>query len=434
MMEKFLSWISNHSCSFSSTKVKNLPNFGNSLIASRKIAKNEIILSIDESIFITIDSVAKDELITQIRSKIFLSKKSSFALFLWKEITKKTSSFWYLYFSIVPKYYSNTIVWNENDYDGILRKDLIQQINEKQLLFKSEFEKIKEFWGSNKDAKQYEFIENLTYPRFLNLIGFIESRTLFYPSSNDAKSEVGALVPYYDFCNHSFLRFDIYNFFFFDKKERKYILKAYKDFEFDEQIFISYGNYNNLHFVEYYGFIPYDNVKNDFIVIRLGLKDFLDANEDIKCLFRKNLDQKKLIIKTLFPNLMPSLKNDLSFEMELEIERKGSKSCFRWQDSLFFSIFCLKEKKVESLIGKETNFFDFNKEDFLNTCNWDYDPFQLLMEICNYIKAALFPQNNDKGAKMAEQNSFIHKIASEYGEYEKDLIRVFNPNFLEEMS
>ena len=430
-MQKFLSWISNHNCSFSSTKVENLPTFGNSLIASRKIAKNEIILSIDESVFITIDNVMKDEQITQMRNKIFLSKKSSFALFVWKEITKKTSSFWHLYFSIVPKQYSNTIVWNEDDYEGMIRKDLSENINEKQLLYKNEFDKIKEFWGLNKDVKQFEFIEGLTLPRFLNLIGFIESRTLFFPSSNDARSEVGALVPYYDFCNHCFLSLDIYNHFYFDKKERKYILKAYKDFEVDEQIFISYGNYNNLHFVEYYGFIPYGNLKNDFVVIRMEFRDFLDKNEDIKGLFRKNFEKKKMIIKALFPNLISNLKNGLPFDMELEIERKGGKSCFRWQDSLFFSVFCLKAERIKSLLGNETNFFDFSKEDFLNESNWDYDPLKLIMEVFTYIKTVIFPKNEVE-TKSIEQQSFIHKIALEYGAYEKNLIEVFDPNFLED--
>lgn len=36
-------------------------------------------------------------------------------------------------------------------------------------------------------------------------------------------------------------------------------MKAHRNYEQDEQIFISYGSYNDRHFVEYYGFIPDNN-------------------------------------------------------------------------------------------------------------------------------------------------------------------------------
>lgn len=49
---------------------------------------------------------------------------------------------------------------------------------------------------------------------------------------------------------------DHFAHFYFDKTRRSYIMKAYKQFHADEQVFITYGNYNNAHFIEYYGFIP----------------------------------------------------------------------------------------------------------------------------------------------------------------------------------
>lgn len=50
-----------------------------------------------------------------------------------------------------------------------------------------------------------------------------------------------------------------FEFFFFDAKSQSFVLKSTRNYNQGEQIFITYGNYNNLHFLEYYGFIPYNN-------------------------------------------------------------------------------------------------------------------------------------------------------------------------------
>lgn len=58
----------------------------------------------------------------------------------------------------------------------------------------------------------------------------IESRTLFYKNKEDPTSEVGAMVPFYDLANHTFMEnTDHFKLFCFDEKRRCYLLNAYQD-------------------------------------------------------------------------------------------------------------------------------------------------------------------------------------------------------------
>lgn len=58
----------------------------------------------------------------------------------------------------------------------------------------------------------------------------VESRTLFFKNREDPNSEVGAMVPFYDLANHSFMKgVDHFALFSFNSETREYILRAYKD-------------------------------------------------------------------------------------------------------------------------------------------------------------------------------------------------------------
>ncbi len=65
---------------------------------------------------------------------------------------------------------------------------------------------------------------------FKRNLAIIESRTLYYDNKYD--SQLGALVPYYDFFNHEFLhKVNIYEYFYYDKDKKTYVMKAYQNFE-----------------------------------------------------------------------------------------------------------------------------------------------------------------------------------------------------------
>lgn len=92
------------------------------------------------------------------------------------------------------------------------------------------------------------------------------------------------MIPFYDMCNHSeeVNRKNIFKLFYFDKEHNAYILKAYKNYEENEQVFISYGSYNNQHFVEYYGFIPEGNPNNLDIELKIDFSKDKDSTKKLE--------------------------------------------------------------------------------------------------------------------------------------------------------
>lgn len=45
----------------------------------------------------------------------------------------------------------------------------------------------------------------------------IESRTLFFKNEHDSTSDVGAMIPFYDLANHTFMEgVDHFKYFFYD--------------------------------------------------------------------------------------------------------------------------------------------------------------------------------------------------------------------------
>lgn len=67
---------------------------------------------------------------------------------------------------------------------------------------------------------------------FLHCYSLIESRTLYFPTPKDPSSEVGAMIPFYDMCNHSeeVNQHNIYSLFHFDSQTSSYVIRAYRNF------------------------------------------------------------------------------------------------------------------------------------------------------------------------------------------------------------
>lgn len=53
------------------------------------------------------------------------------------------------------------------------------------------------------DILLHKTSQQISIPEFLHCYSLIESRTLYFPTLKDPRSEVGAMVPLYDMCNHT---------------------------------------------------------------------------------------------------------------------------------------------------------------------------------------------------------------------------------------
>ena len=113
--------------------------------------------------------------------------------------------------------------------------------------------------------------------------------------------EVNTLVPFLDLINHN----NNYNsWFFYDEKRDGFILYALKDIEKNEEITISYGQFNNIYLYTMYGFTIKDNIYKSNIYLELNKKNFIlfkSVNEKeimkvINFFKPQNLNEKKSLI------------------------------------------------------------------------------------------------------------------------------------------
>ncbi len=53
------------------------------------------------------------------------------------------------------------------------------------------------------ERMEKSIIEGVSMALFVHCYSLIESRTLYFPTTKDPKSEVGAMIALYDMCNHT---------------------------------------------------------------------------------------------------------------------------------------------------------------------------------------------------------------------------------------
>ncbi|EAR91761.1 SET domain protein (macronuclear) [Tetrahymena thermophila SB210] len=330
-----------------------LSNFGGCLVAKQSVNEGEELLRIPETLFITLSvAITKLPILREVKSNLNVQKKSILAFFLFKE-KKDASSFYHCYLNSIPKQYTNTITWQEIQFN-LLRDELKTKHQKKQQKLLSEFDAIKNYISSNKDYSH--IFEGINEAEFLQLVAMIESRTLFFKNEQDSTSEVGAMIPFYDLANHTFMEgIDHFKYFYFDQISKEYVMRAYKHFVAEEQIFITYGNYNNEHFLDYYGFIPFNNQRE-------ALQFTIQSDQLPKILgkdFTKKLRENSLIGQQILNHFYAG--QNLKPNIVIEIE-EASQS-FSWETITFLQVFSLdldiNQLKTTSETSKQkSNKFD----------------------------------------------------------------------------
>lgn len=428
-MEKFEKWLKtniSNPISIAKAKVEELPNFGKSLLSTQKIKTGEIILEIPQKLFLSMENASNDEVIKRriLNKNIYLDKKTIFAYFLWiQKFFLKEQSFWYPYFEILPNFYLNTILWTIEEIKLLKRKDLVEFLILRKQWVENEFNKLKEIILMDESLK---IDEEPKLKDIAIMFALIESRTLYYQSIFDKESLVGTLVPYYDFCNHKFLdHINVFDHFYFDKLKKNYVLKAYKDLEENEQIFICYGNYNNLHFLQLYGFLPKDNIFNNYITIHLKM--------DMKQIFKENskvifecFEKKMEILKKNFPHffkktILKKNKNELVEYFNIQIEEKNGKVGLCWEIECFFYILSLHDENLSKKNVERILFINDSDENTKIENNLNFK--KLVHDFKQYLLCEFYPVEKSEFSPFKKTNESTFELAMKYFEYEYNLIK-----------
>ncbi|KAJ0988277.1 hypothetical protein J5N97_006633 [Dioscorea zingiberensis] len=173
-----------------------MPGFvpeGLGLLAQRSISRNEVVLEIPKSLWITPDLVAASDI-----GRLCSGLKSwvSIALFLVFERAKGDASAWRPYLDILPHSTDSTIFWSEEELAEIQGTQLLSTTLGVKEYVQSEFLKVEnDVILPNRDI----FPSTITYDDFLWAFGILRSRAF-----SRLRGENLVLIPLADLINHNY--------------------------------------------------------------------------------------------------------------------------------------------------------------------------------------------------------------------------------------
>ena len=340
-ISKFVDWFKSFQKEDLAVAPTRFEDCGYGLKALRDIEAGECILTIPKSIILSIDCAYNDKTFEElVISKVgALSVRAIFAAYIWYERAKGESSSWYSYFQILPTQFNTLCSWNEAELETLERKELINKINEKKSTLQKEFSVLNHLSTKVNEHPAYEFLSTKTFEDYLNVVSLIETRTIFYESIHDKRAEIGAFLPLFDYANHSLIApgntdsagkeaadskeesktkespIDLQNLslqklFYYDTKQQKYMMKAFRKFNKDSQVFIIYClDRDNFHFLEFYGFLPSYNPYN-CVKFNIGSEEAEILKKVASKGSGENFQAKLKLVQSGLPHLITIVNSD----------------------------------------------------------------------------------------------------------------------------
>ncbi len=223
------------------------------IVATSNIQKDEIILIIPFQNLISLEIALETPIGKEIGKFIYIEnelaspKHSLLSSFL---LSQENNPKWKFYFDLLPKDFSNfPIFYTEKELEYLKGSPFLNQIYEKKVDMKSDYEKICYYIPSFKQYSYQEFSE----ARML-----ISSR-IFGISIGEYKTDV--LAPFADLLNHKRPR---QTQWYYDDVINAFVIQAIEDIQEGSEIFDSYGKKTNARFLLNYGFCLDNNDSHEY--------------------------------------------------------------------------------------------------------------------------------------------------------------------------
>jgi histone-lysine N-methyltransferase SETD3 len=221
------------------------------VIAKSFIQKDEIIMTIPKECLISLETALNTEMGKEIgkfmHKELNSPKHCLLSAFLLENLKSEK---WKFYFDLLPKDFSNfPIFYTEKELEYLKGSPFLNQIYEKKVDMKSDYEKICYYIPSFKQYSYQEFSE----ARML-----ISSR-IFGISIGEYKTDV--LAPFADLLNHKRPR---QTQWYYDDVINAFVIQAIEDIQEGSEIFDSYGKKTNARFLLNYGFCLDNNDSHEY--------------------------------------------------------------------------------------------------------------------------------------------------------------------------
>ncbi|GAQ86407.1 hypothetical protein KFL_002870110 [Klebsormidium nitens] len=221
---------------------------GRGLVAVQGLRKGDTVLTVPSSFLFTADKAYETPDLGPLLHAANVPDWPALAIFLLYEKSKGPSSDWAAYIAALPRQTGCVLEWPEGQVANFLAGSPLQA---KARLCVRDVEE------SFRDLSEVLFSQHpkvfppkvFTPNNFKWAFSILFSRLVRLPSLGDAVS----LAPFADMANHSV---DATTFFEFDARAGAVVLKADRNYEKGQQVFVSYGPRSSGDLLLSYGFVP----------------------------------------------------------------------------------------------------------------------------------------------------------------------------------
>ena len=247
---KFLKELYRYDAFFPKLEIHFYTNDYRGVVAKSKISKDEIIMTIPKDCLISLETALETSIGKEIGkfmyNELTSPKHCLLTSFL---LSEEKNPKWKFYFDLLPNDFSNfPIFYSQKELDYLKGSPFINQIYDKKIDMKMDYEKICKFIPS---------FSQFSYKKFCEARMMISSR-IFGIQIGEKKTDV--LAPFADLLNHKRPR---QTQWYYDNILQSFVIQALEDIEQGNEIFDSYGKKTNARFLLNYGFALEDNDCNE---------------------------------------------------------------------------------------------------------------------------------------------------------------------------
>ncbi|XP_017782395.1 PREDICTED: histone-lysine N-methyltransferase setd3 [Nicrophorus vespilloides] len=283
-LEAFKVWLKDNGAKFDGTSIAHFEGYDLGLKTEVDIVEGSLIIAIPRKIMLTLDSAMHTTLAPLLEKDAILKNMPNVVLAMFLLVEKfKEDSFWKPYIDVLPNNYSTVLY-----YDYLELEELIGSPNLKLALkqIKSICRQYAYFYKlihTSEESVCLGLRGKFSFKQYCWAVSTVMTRQNTIPSEDKAEM-TSALIPLWDFCNHTNGNISTdYN----PMEDRSECL-AVRDFKKGEQLFIFYGARTNSDLFIHNGFV-YEENEHDGFALSLGISQSDPLREKRAILLEKLL-------------------------------------------------------------------------------------------------------------------------------------------------
>jgi len=276
-IKDFCVWAKEQNIIFEGVGIKPIRDSELAIFASHEFAKGDIFIKVPRSAMMASDCLKGAAIGSLVQSDPLLSSMPNVALavHLLSEVYKMDSK-WRPYINILPRHYTNILYFDTSDIENLKgTSTFLHALNTVRSIVR-QYAYLCNLFYKHPVAKELGLADNFTYADYRWAVATLMTRQNPIPSANGSTSQVIALIPFLDLCNHKEGPVSIdYN-----PKTKECDCFVMEPVKAGDEILIHYGPRPNSELVIYNGFF-YQNNSHDVVKMKLCLSKS-DPNHEIR--------------------------------------------------------------------------------------------------------------------------------------------------------